>query len=433
MIINLIFNRRHGRRCTRGRTVDSFTTEPEERKRDFKQCHCPIFVSGTLGGRFNRISTKRTTWDEARTIAQPYIDAGSWDLTPPPEPSPIPPTPPAPSGKLLISDAIKECLDIQKANQAAENTLKKYREVLLGKDGLAEFSEHNGLRYVEEWTPRLVRIMSNGWDVQLGTRRTKLSIIKPFFEQLVEDGIIDANPARIRLRLNRALRAALGGNVERLAFSDAELARMIEGCRKYGLELRQWPKKKDGRQVVAISEYREYARKYNGQDLADFIELSYSTGLRFMDIATFHASRMDEHGRIKWRALKNNRWVHLRVNAKLQKLIRDRARIHGPYIFGDPTGRKPHDVYCCWRNRLEDLWEQTGPWEQKPVHHRFRHTFVRLLFQNPRTTITTVARLLGDTEETVRRHYSNWIPEIQDATDAALEDAQTHIGQIRQG
>ncbi len=39
-----------------------------------------------------------------------------------------------------------------------------------------------------------------------------------------------------------------------------------------------------------------------------------------------------------------------------------------------------------------------------PTHHRFRHTFARILLQQGDVSIRDVAELLGDTEETVRKH-----------------------------
>jgi len=438
MIPHVNFYRRHLKDCPAHHPQNLATNEVDERRMPpEKRCLCLIYASGTLAGVFRRVATHEHKWDKAREVVQPFVNAGSWTARSQPPPPSGTPSGSAEKGdrahKTLLTDAIQQCLGTQQANQAADTTLAKYRTVLLGKGGLAEFAAANGLRYVEEWTPRLTRLLSNSWPVGLGTRRTKLSVIKPFFEQLVEDGVISTNPARIRQVRNRAMRMLEEGNCEREAYSDRELRRMIEGCRNYGLALREWPQKKDGRVVVVpITQYRDYARKFDGEDLADFIELSYSTGMRCMDVATFHISRLTEHGEIKIRTQKNGNWICVRVSSELQKVIRERARIHGPYIFGDPTGRKPHNVYLCWQRRLEKLWAETGPWERKPVHHRFRHTFVRLLLER-QTDISVVAALIGDSTETVRKHYSNWVPELQHAVNMALEKVQAYIPQLRRG
>jgi integrase len=422
--------RRHVQSCEAKRPADSYTSELEERRRGFVRCHCKIYAHGTLAGIRRKVGTKQSDWELARLFVEPYIRAESWDIRPvalPPPPPPSSPSPgdPAPSGgKTPVAEAVAECIRSQEAAGAAETTLNKYRTVLTGKDGLEEFAKARGLRFIEEFTPRLIRALVDGWQVIQSTRRTKLSIIKPFFETFVEDGVLQINPARIRFRRNRALRTgAADAPKARNPFSDEELKRMLDGCLDFGrTQVREWPKKKGGRQVVAISERREYARKFDGSDIADFIQLSCHTGMRFMDVAKFHVSRLTAEGEVNLRAGKNGVWICVLIPEHLQLMIRNRARRFGPYIFGDPTGRRDHDIYLCWNRRLRQLWEETGPYRDRPVHHRFRHTFIRMLLQQG-ASISLVAQLAGDSEETIRKHYSNWAPERQEATREALRKA----------
>jgi len=440
-LASLNFYRRHGRRCAGKHAPDSIHSEAEERRRGFKKCECKIYANGTLDGLFRRFATKVSDWPSARQMLQPYLDANSWEITPgplapppPPAPSAPAPEPKEPKGKILISEAITRVIKSQRNNDAAEATLLKYETVLRGKEGLEAFAAARGLRFIEEWTPALVRDLIENWDVTSGTRRTKLSVIKPFFEFFVEERAIELNPARIRLRRNVALRATEDDGKERLPFSNQEVQRMLDGCNDAYDDngLREWPKKANGRKVVAISYRREYARKFNGGDVADFIELSFNTGLRFMDVAKFHVSRLNERGEVKLRAAKNKKWVCLLLPPHLRQMIHDRAQQFGPYIFGDPTGRKDKHVYDCWYQRLNKLWEKTGPWEQPPQHHRFRHTFVRMLLERG-ASVPIVANLIGDSEETVRKHYANWVPELQQATHEALLDIQARAPRFRRG
>jgi hypothetical protein len=39
------------------------------------------------------------------------------------------------------------------------------------------------------------------------------------------------------------------------------------------------------------------------------------------------------------------------------------------------------------------------------------------------TPVSVVARLIGDTEETVMKHYANWVPELQQAATLATQKA----------
>ena len=441
-MVYLHFQRRHGRQCSQGHTVDSLSTEADERKRGTKRCDCPIFASGTLNGVFRKLGTRRTDWNEARAAMEPYSAAGSW--APPGAPPAIlaaPPEAPAHlSGTsrppLPLAEAIEKFLRQHETEQSAERTRKKYRLHLEGReDGresqnapLLAFAHDKGIRFLQEFDGQsdLVRELVQSWRVRkTATRTNRLGTLKTFFEFFVETGDLEKNPARIKSRRNRANRTGEeeGQDDEpRRPFTDQEIERMFAGCRTYGKTKREWPKKKDGRQVVAISEYRDYNRKWGGEDVAAFIQISYSTGLRIYDVATFHISRLQADSTIRLRAQKNHSWVSVAVPESTCRMIQERARHFGPYIFGDPSGRKPDQITDTWRTRLERLWKECGPWEHKPVHHRFRHTFVRMLLE-ALTPASVVARLIGDTEETVIKHYANWVPELQQAATLATRKA----------
>lgn len=59
---------------------------------------------------------------------------------------------------------------------------------------------------------------------------------------------------------------------------------------------------------------------------------------------------------------------------------------------------------------------------EKATPHRFRHTFARILLQKG-VPVADVADLLGDDEETVRRHYARWVPERQARLTNILKEA----------
>jgi site-specific recombinase XerD len=434
----LNFHRRHGRHCEANQPLGKLTGETEERKRGAKKCSCSIFASGTLAGDYRKVGTGCSDWDAAIEAVKPFLEAGSWEAAPPVTATP-PPVPAPASGTALVplDDAIRSFFQDLKASHTAEDTMRGYRYVLTGRKDqqasgnatLVQFARERGIRYLQELEqPGLLRQLYLSWNVGVGTRRKRLSVLKSFFEFFIPDGVLKTNPARlIKPRRNRAARTGEDeDNQPRLPFTDEELARMISGCGTYGKLWRAWPKKKDGRQVVAITEHREYARKWDGEDLAHFIEISVQTGLRISDVATFHVSRLEADGTVRLRATKNGTWITVPVSAALQKTIRERARKYGPYIFGDPGTRTMHAVTQHWRKRLDKLWEENGPWTQEPVHHRFRHAFVRILLQR-HVPVAVVARLIGDTEEMVRKHYSNFVPELQEALTAATRHAFDHL------
>lgn len=75
-----------------------------------------------------------------------------------------------------------------------------------------------------------------------------------------------------------------------------------------------------------------------------------------------------------------------------------------------------------WRDNLKKVFKLAGPFAERPHHHRFRHTFARILLQKG-VTIADVAELIGDKEEVVRRHYARWVPERQERLTNILKDA----------
>src|ERR1700722_7930979 len=87
--------RRHLRiegKCVGGHPADSRNYEPEELRRGWKKCHCPIYADGTLGGSFRRRNTKKTSWPEAKAVVSDWESAGTWE----PVGSPAFPEPPEP-------------------------------------------------------------------------------------------------------------------------------------------------------------------------------------------------------------------------------------------------------------------------------------------------------------------------------------------------
>lgn len=429
---NLNLLRRHRAACDGKHPADSFSTEVEERRRGWTKCDCKIYAHGTLNGIAKKFATKARDWDGAREAVAPFLAAGSWDVarTQPPPPSPeqghksLNGVQPDPAPGTKIDEAITACLKRHEKARSAKNTIKKYREVL----GLMKrFGDGLGLLYVEQWTRPFVRRLVDSWDNEQLTKTKKLSVLKGFFKPYVEDGVIQENPAKITLQINnRASREREGTNSKQKSpFSDAELARMLAACRDFGrpTELRRWARtgearsltgeRSKNRPLVNIAAYREYHRKWTGEDLADFVNLETFTGLRISDAATFHAERLQSDGTVKVRCTKNGKWVRVWVPEWVQEMIRRRAAIHGPLIFGKHTTTDVNSIADYWRKKLNALWETCGPWDETPTPHRFRHTFVRILLQRG-VSVARVAELVGDTEQMIRKHYDGWIQERQD-------------------
>ncbi|HLJ16789.1 MAG TPA: hypothetical protein VKV15_20000, partial [Bryobacteraceae bacterium] len=59
----LALYRRHRRDCKARHPEESRTSEYDERKKGWKRCECPIFLSGTLQGCFKRHNSGRWEWE----------------------------------------------------------------------------------------------------------------------------------------------------------------------------------------------------------------------------------------------------------------------------------------------------------------------------------------------------------------------------------
>lgn len=451
MIVRLNYHRRHVADCTGKHPEKTYSAEYEERKKGWKKCLCPITASGSLGRVAKRMATKEIEWEKAAAAMAPFIAANSWNIPGPPDGNlpvgnrgeameAVRPSvglssedvPKRPAGKRCpIKEAIRLFLDEHRQAQSSPNTQRTYRYTLgietadtpLGPTSMQAYSDQLGLVYIHEWEePGLVRQYRALWGVSPLTATKKLGHLKAFFEFALENGWVTHNPARIKNRRNKTDPSEFQ---QRQPYTDADLEWMFEACREYGATaVREWPKKQNGKQVMAATVSCEYARKWTGSDLADFIALSVYTGLRISDVATFHIDRLQENGQILVRTIKSqgNAKVCTWVPPWLVARIVARAQKFGPLIFGGHKTADVNHITHQWRRRLQALWKQRSAWTHKPLPHRFRHTFVRILLEEG-YSVALVADLLGNTESMVRKHYKFWVPSLQEATAAKLRGA----------
>src|SRR5579862_9122915 len=229
--------RRHSRvdgKCAGGHAADSISYEPEELRRAWKKCHCPIYASGILGGTFRRKNTKAWTWEAAKAAAKVWDSAGSWDGDPPPA-APSPQFEPATPEQVTIDRAVQAFLE--EHSQQAYNTQRKYKFLL---EKLRRYSAHKGYVGIKGWTPIDVREFRNGWKVKAKTASNDMTTIRQFFEFALQNEWIERNPARLIKAAPRQT-AAETQSAERILFSDDELRRMYEACdSKYGKQTVKW-------------------------------------------------------------------------------------------------------------------------------------------------------------------------------------------------
>lgn len=392
--------RRHHRapgKCIGGHAPDSRNYEPEELRRNWKRCHCPIYVCGTLDGIFQRKNTKQINWADAKRLCAEIEARGTWEEKPPSPPeAPLQPVTvelsPETVSVQMVADAY---LASRAARKIAASTLRKYATFLTQ---LRRFAASKGYVNIDQFTMADMDAFYATWRDGVRAKGKKLSRLKGLFKFAVKRKWITENPAS-------ELEAPIGSGTaaNRVPFTDGELTRIYDACDR----------------LPAI-EWKNHlgAGTWTGEDAKSMIMLLCWTGLRISDGATFDMSRVTPHpgggANIFLRMHKTKGALFTWVDDWLYERLLVRERKFGAKIFAVGGSERLETVTDLWRRRINRVFALAGIFEcGTPTPHIFRHTFVRLLLQrgvSPRD----VADLIGDTEEVVLKHYARWVPERQE-------------------
>lgn len=395
MALNLY--RRHRRDCKAEHLEDSRSSEFDERKKGWRRCDCPIFMSGTAAGRFRRQSTKTWEWDEAKAVAAVWEDQSA--------PTPIPPSTPAPETaptkpRIAVSEAIEVFLSNREGANIAPPTFRKYRTFT---KQLSAFAQSRGYVMLDQFTSSDVDLFYAGWKISARTKGKKLGTLRAFFRFCANRKWLAENP------VSSDLKPPIGANrvANKVPFTDEELHRIIDACDKIG--------------TIEWSDTVGKTNQYTGEDLKDFVWMMVYTGLRISDVGLFEMERLIGN-EVFLRAKKNGGEVFAFIPDWLRDRLVDREKRYGgrPFVVG--YSDRMDTVTDMWRRKIGKVFKLAGEFSDKPTPHRFRHTFARILLQRG-VPVADVADLLGDEEKTVREHYARWVPERQARLTRILREA----------
>lgn len=144
MALNLY--RRHGSHCAGGRALYDRTYEPDELRRGWRKCACPIYASGTLAGRFRRKNTEAVGWAEAKATVAEWQRAGAWDASVA-YPTSVPPADGGPQ-RITVTEALHAYLAIRSGSGMAVSTLRKHRTFV---KQLGQFAENRGYVMLDQF------------------------------------------------------------------------------------------------------------------------------------------------------------------------------------------------------------------------------------------------------------------------------------------
>lgn len=252
----LALYRRHRLECKGGHPHNSRTSEYDERKKGWKRCECPIFVSGTISGTFRQQNGGRWEWAAARVAAEEFEAPGSWNLTIPAEPHPEPPS--EKQQRIAIADAVKLFLTNREGTKVASATLRKYRTFT---KQLNAFADSRGYVMLDQFTKADIDVFYSQMELGLRAKAKRLGTLRSFFRFAMNREWLEKNP------ISNDLRPPIGANrmANKAPFTDDELRRILDACdRMPEVKWANW----QGEGV------------WTGEDVKDFIWTMIYTGLR---------------------------------------------------------------------------------------------------------------------------------------------------------
>jgi site-specific recombinase XerD len=378
--------RRHRRDCKAAHPEDSRSGEFEERKKGHRRCACPIFAAAMVKGMRVRKSTLQWEWAEARAVVASWEGRGRANL-----PEPV-------KQRTTIESALDDFYARAKGKELENGTLKKYRTF---KKQFLEFADSRGLVYTDQLTiSEADRFYAQ---IQGGARSkgNKLGMLRSFVRFGLKRKWISEN-------ISEDLEAPKGvsNSANRTPFSDDELERMHKACDQIGPPIPGGPG----------------ARPWGGEDVRDFIFLATFTGLRISDICLFDISKRLHGNNVYLRQHKTKQPLETWIPSWLVDRLREREKRFGSMIFLTGSSLNVDTVTEQWRRRMEKVFKLAGPFDERPIVHRFRGTFVRLLLERG-VSEQDAALLIGDTVEILRKHYGKWIKSRQLRLSKILQDA----------
>jgi integrase len=218
-------------------------------------------------------------------------------------------------------------------------------------------------------------------------------------------------------------------------FSDVELAYIYEATKL----------KTDGRGFTGQQNAWEtlvmiWTLRYTGLRISDAVQLEGRQLVTFNAYGYTHALWCHP---AKTRFRREVNFVHLPIQSdnlpghpNLVRALQELPVKQGRYFFLGGIGKRRTNINS-WRSRITDIFnlaetlmERDGlpmrngtHFAEHPHPHKFRHTFAATLLQTGVVPLRIVAQYLGDTEQTVRRHYAKFCKAEQLEAAAVLAEA----------
>lgn len=357
------------------------------KRRDQRNCKCPLWVDGMLRGSEIRSSVGRllgergsiTSWTRANEIVHAWEAQGAIKI----EAARLEPT---------IKEACRRFISDAESRNLAEGTLRKMRAL---SRQFEDFFSRVGLRFPSQITLDLTREFRESWKDAPISASKKLERLRTAYRFFVDSGWMAENHAT-KIKAPKIVEPPV------LPFSDDEMARILGAAKML-----------DGE-----AERRGDSR---GPEVYAFVLTMRYGGLRIGDATMLHRRTLDVvDQRLRLRTDKTGTDVMVPIPSFMVQALLAVEKPSGCF-FCRKTERAD-SASDFWRKRkLDKLWALAGVEDGHP--HRFRHTFACSLL-SAGVPLGVVSKLLGHASEKVtEKHYGAWVKARQDAADEAVRRA----------
>jgi site-specific recombinase XerD len=358
--------RRHTSACGKGRA--------------YLKCNCPLWADGYVDGKRTLRKSLGT-----RDMARARKKATALE---------------SPDGRVYkpVADAIANFLDQCKSEGLQYSTFRKYRNTLTK---LGEFCIAHNVDSVNELDIEFLDKFRASRQLKPITSSKELQLLRQFCGFCADRKWIDGNPAK-RIKGPRNIRP---NDVE--PFTPAEVVKIIQAC-----------------DLIGKTPYERLRAR------AMVLALRY-TAVRLGDVAMLARDRISRDGK-RWRIFlrteKNGKPIFLPIPYELKEALD---------IVPVPQGTKGASKYFFWNGisserTMKSIVERglravfAKSQVSKAHAHRFRHTLATELI-GAGASFESVADILGNSPDVVRKHYAKWSPARQDKIDGLMETLHSNV------
>jgi len=359
--------RRHLKSCKR-----------RDEGRSYRNCRCPIWIDGILGGTEIRESLKVRDWQRAQEMIREW-EAEDRRTSQPTRKS--------------TNEAWKEFLEDIEARKLNDSTVRKYK--LLNRQ-MEEFAQQRGLYVLADFDLSQVSQFRSKWKDGPRSSAKKLERLRAFFRFAQKRKWVAENPAL-------DLKAPKVTLCPTLPFSREEMIRILE----------------------AVGQYKEEMPSHgiaNGRRIRGLVLLLRYSGMRIGDAVNLSTDRI-EGNRLFLYTQKTGVPVNTVLPEFVLAALAATPKVTQKFFFWSGVG-KLESIVRSWQTRLCKLFKLANVVNGHA--HRFRDTFaVELLLAG--VPIERVSILLG--HQSVRiteKHYSPWVRSRQEQLEADLANAWSH-------